>query len=103
MDVAWIKTSFITRMRLYREFSGGKIGKNGDKSLPINYRPVSLLPAFAILEKLMYERVISFVNKYSLLSNCQYGFRAKQSCEDMKMLCLTCLIIFLKALMTMLM
>ena len=57
--------------------------KNGDKSLPINYRPISLLPTFSkILEKLMLERLMSFINKYNLLSNCQFGFRAKRGCED---------------------
>ena len=59
------------------------IYKNFEKSLPINYRPVFLLPTFSkILEKSMYERMVSFVNKHSLLSNCQYGFQAKRSYED---------------------
>jgi hypothetical protein len=59
------------------------IYKNGDRSLPINYRPISLLPTFSkLLEKLMYERLMSFVNKFNLLSECQYGFRTKRGCED---------------------
>ncbi len=57
--------------------------KNGDRSLPINYRPISLLPTFSkLLEKLMYERLMSFVNKFNFLSECQYGFRTKRGCED---------------------
>jgi hypothetical protein len=59
------------------------IYKSGDKALPVNYRPISLLPIFSkILEKLMHERIMSFINKYNLLSDCQYGFRSKRSCED---------------------
>jgi hypothetical protein len=59
------------------------IYKSGDKALPVNYRPISLLPTFSkILEKLMYKRLVSFISKYNLLSNSQYGFRSKRSCED---------------------
>jgi hypothetical protein len=59
------------------------IYKNGNKSLPINYRPISILPIFSkILEKLMYQRIISFIDKYKILSCCQYGFRSKMSTAD---------------------
>ena len=41
-----------------------------------NYRPVSNLPVVSkIFEKLTLTRLLSFVNKYSILSNSQFGFR----------------------------
>ena len=43
-----------------------------------NYRPVSILPVFSkILEKLMYSRILYFINKLKLLFGCQFGFREK--------------------------
>ena len=53
--------------------SGGKIFFN-------NYRLVSLLPQFSkILEKLFNMRLDSFIAKYDILSECQYGFRSNRS------------------------
>ena len=41
-----------------------------------NYRPISVLPAFSkIIEKLIYNRMIDFLDKHKILSNCQFGFR----------------------------
>ena len=48
-----------------------------------NYRPISVLPCFSkILEKLMYKRAITFLNKNNILSNNQYGFRAGHSTQQ---------------------
>jgi hypothetical protein len=56
------------------------IFKANDKCLLNNYRPVSLLPAFSkLLEKIMYDKVISFLNSTNVLYKHQYGFRAKHS------------------------
>ena len=56
------------------------IYKSGDKSLLSNYRPVSLLPVFSnFLEKVVYNRLIRFFDKYEILCNNQYGFRKKHS------------------------
>ena len=50
--------------------------KSGDKNVYKNYRPVSLLPQFSkVLEKVFSKRLNSFLEKYELLSNSQYGFR----------------------------
>ena len=44
-----------------------------------NYRPISVLSNLSkIFENLLYNRVLSFVDTFSLLSNHQYGFRKKQ-------------------------
>ena len=54
--------------------------KGGDNSLLVNYRPVSVLPVFSkVLEKIMYERVIEYVNLNALLYKLQFGFRALHS------------------------
>ena len=42
--------------------------KSGDAMSLNNYRPVSILPFFSkILEKLVYNRLLSFINKHSIL------------------------------------
>ena len=45
-----------------------------------NYRPVSLLSAFSkILEKIMFDKVTSFLCSNDILYKHQYGFRSKHS------------------------
>lgn len=58
------------------------VHKSGDKSDVNNYRPISVLPFFSkVLEKLMYNRLLSFIEKHELLSNYQFGFRKAMSTE----------------------
>jgi len=55
--------------------------KNGDRKLVSNYRPISLLNVFSkILEKLMCNRLNSYLTKYNLLYEFQFGFRKDHSC-----------------------
>ena len=52
----------------------------GSKELCSNYRPISILSQInKIFEKLIYKRLISFFDKYDILSHHQYGFRKKSS------------------------
>ena len=45
-----------------------------------NYRPISLLPAFSkIFEKVMFTKIMSFLNSQKILYKNQYGFRPKHS------------------------
>ena len=45
-----------------------------------NYRPVSLLPVFSkVLERLMYNRLITYINQNHLLYNLQFGFQEGKS------------------------
>jgi hypothetical protein len=47
-----------------------------------NYRPISVLSCFSkILEKLMYKRLMKFIEKNKILSQNQYGFRENRSTE----------------------
>ena len=54
--------------------------KSNDPMLFNNYRPISLLPLFSkILERIMYNRIIGFINKHKLLFKYQFGFRKDHS------------------------
>ena len=58
------------------------IHKKGDKTLMSNYRPISVLNVFAkVLEKLMYTRLISYLNATNVLYQRQFGFRKGHSTE----------------------
>ena len=50
--------------------------KCNDPMLFNNYRPISLLPYFSkLFERLMYNRLINFIEKHKLLYQYQFGFR----------------------------
>ena len=52
-----------------------------------NYRPISLLSIFnEILEKLMYKRLISFIQRHNLFYEKQFGFREHHSTMDAALL-----------------
>ena len=56
------------------------IYKKGDPINSSNYRPVSLLPAFSkVLEKVMYMKMINYLNANTILYHHQYGFRNNHS------------------------
>ena len=56
------------------------IFKKGDRKEASNYRPISILSQFdKILEKLIYSRIINFIEKNDLLCENQFGFRKNSS------------------------
>ena len=51
------------------------IFKSGDRDHFSNYRPVSVLPIFSkLLERVVYNRIYNFINKFNILFDNQYGF-----------------------------
>ena len=57
--------------------------KDGDRSDPSNYRPISLLPVIGkIFEKIIYHRIVNFLDHFKLLNKNQFGFRKKRSTID---------------------
>jgi len=59
------------------------IYKKGDHRSVGNYRPICNLSLMSkIFEKLMYDRLLCFLNKFDLISDHQFGFRAKHSTTD---------------------
>jgi hypothetical protein len=50
--------------------------KRGNKQEASNYRPISVLSVFSkILEKMVYNRLVSFTSKFKILTENQYGFK----------------------------
>ena len=59
------------------------IYKSQDKHIFRNYRPISILPAISkVVEKVVFIRLYTFLDKHSLLSTGQYGFRPNHSTTD---------------------
>ena len=56
------------------------IHKSGSYDLPENFRPISVLPVLSkLLEKAVHGQYLRFLENDSLLTDCQYGYRAKRS------------------------
>ena len=56
------------------------IFKPGDKALFSNYRPISVLSCFSkFLERIIYNRIINYLNDFNVLCDNQYGFRKNRS------------------------
>ena len=57
------------------------IFKSGDKSLPSNYRPISLTPILMkIFERVIRKQVTQFLTERGYLNSSQHGFREGRSC-----------------------
>ena len=55
--------------------------KSGDKSLPSNYRPISLTSVLSkVIEKKFRKQVLTFLSHRGYRNNTQLGFRSGQSC-----------------------
>lgn len=59
------------------------IHKGGDRDVVNNYRPISILPSLSkILERVINNSLVSFLEANNILSKNQYGFRKGLSTED---------------------
>ncbi len=56
------------------------ISKKGDKSVALNYRPISLTSvAGKILEKIIRDKLVKFLEDNNITADSQHGFRNKRS------------------------
>ena len=56
--------------------------KSKTRDSPTKYRPISLLLTISkLLEKIIYKRLFSFLEKNTVLYNNQYRFRKGHSCQ----------------------
>ena len=57
---------------------------SGDRSNPLNYRPISLLSVISkVFESLINDAVVSHLESHGLFSDHQYGFRKSRSTADL--------------------
>ena len=57
--------------------------KGKERYCTTNYRPISLLLTLSkVLEKIVYKRTVSFLDRNKIIYNSQYGFSEKHSCTD---------------------
>ena len=57
------------------------IFKKGSKSLASNYRPISLTSVIVkLFEKILRDKIVSFLDENNSILNSQHGFRNKRSC-----------------------
>ena len=61
--------------------------KRGNQALVSNYRPITLLSVFLnIMEKLMFNRLVYFLDQHNVLDDNQFGFRSGRSTTQASML-----------------
>ena len=73
--------SFLKSLR-YSVSKATPILKRGSLSELENYRPIAVISPFSkILERLVYEQLVSYLEKECLLFNFQFGFRKGYSTE----------------------
>lgn len=54
-----------------------------DPSEPTSYRPIYLLPTLGkLLEKLLVNRLVNFLETNNILHHRKYGFRERRSCDE---------------------
>lgn len=59
------------------------IFKGGDGNLLTNYRPIAILPAISkVLERIVNNKLVAYLEHFHLLSPHQFGFRKKRSTTD---------------------
>ena len=78
-NISLLQGVFPDRMKIAKV---APVYKKGDPKMFANYRPISVLPSLSkILERIVYNKLLAFLNKHNILFNGQYGFRAGISTE----------------------
>lgn len=58
------------------------IFKSGDRSSPLNYRPISLTSTICkLLEHVIHSQVINYLEEHNIIFKYQHGFRKGYSCD----------------------
>ena len=79
INLSFIKGTFPKLMKLAKILP---IFKSGSRSDVNNYRPISLLSVFSkIFEKLMHNRLYSFLEQNNVIYNSQFGFQKNKSTQ----------------------
>ena len=66
---------------IFKKANVTPIHKSGDKSLPKNYRPISVTPILCrLLETIVREVIVQHIKTNDIIINQQYGFREKRGC-----------------------
>ena len=77
-----IETGIVPNIKSFTDYSSVQI-KSGDATNPANYRPISTLSSFRkVFEKLIYNQLYNFLEKYSTLYKYQLGFWKGYSTEQ---------------------
>ena len=62
--------------------------KNGQRNIPGNYRPISVLPAISeIMERILHDQLYNYLTKFDLFSDTQFGFRKFHSTASASLDC----------------
>jgi hypothetical protein len=70
---------FTDKLKIAKVVTENKKGDNKDVQ---NYRPIALLSVFSkLLEKLIYNRLMAFIEGNGVLTEAQHGFRTTKSTE----------------------
>ena len=77
---SWISGTFPSELKTAKVIP---LFKGGDPESLSNYRPISLLSTLSkIIEKLAKSRIISFLERYNILNQNQFGFQNNKSTND---------------------
>ena len=78
-DISLTKGVFPDKLKITRITP---IFKSGEREFVSNYRPISVLSCFSkVLERIMYNRLYSFIVENNVLYNKQFGFQKEHSTE----------------------
>lgn len=77
-----LSLKYSTFPRILKTANVVPIYKKNERDKVENYRQISLLSLFSkVIEKIVYDRIISFVVKFKVLHKCQHGFFPGKSIE----------------------